>query len=364
VTAGPPDGPGSDGPVLAVDGGNAKTDLALVDSSGRLLTLIRGGGSSAHALGIEGSVKVLEDLLERAIAQAGLGPSARPLASVAYVLLAGADLPEERSSLRTKIERLAWSSRLVLDNDTLALLRAGTDRGWGISVVCGAGINALGLAPDGREVRFDALGPISGDWGGGGDVGLAALAAAARSADGRGPKTVLETAVAEHFEMTDPLEVSRAIHLRQIPRGRLLELASVVLSVCGQDRVAGDIVGHLANEVIAFATAALRRLELTRADADVVLGGRLLRAVSPSVIETIARGVDEAAPNARVLVAPSEPIVGATLLGLDALLADDSAEARARAELDAAVAAIGYGPADTAGRLPEESYGSAPSGQV
>jgi len=355
VTATRTDGPRSDVLVLAVDGGNAKTDLALVDSHGRLLSLVRGAGSSAHALGIEGSVEVVEGLLEGAISDAGLGSLGSPLAAVAYILLAGADLPEERSDLRTKIAEQGWTHRLVVDNDTPALLRAGTDRGWGIAVVCGAGINCLGLASDGREVRFPSLGAISGDWGGGGDVGLAALAAAARSADGRGPRTVLETAVPAHFGLADPLEVSRAIHLGQIPSARLLELAPAVLAASDQDRIAADIVGQVANEVIAFATAALRRLELTGADPDVVLGGRLMRAVSPGVIETVARGVNETAPNARVLVAESEPIVGAALLGLDALPADGSARARARAELDAAVAEIVYDSAVTAGRLPEQS---------
>ena len=119
---------------------------------------------------------------------------------------------------------------------------------------------------------------------------------------------------------------------------RLGELAPVVLAACDGDPVAADIIGRLADEVIAFATAALRRLELTGADPDVVLGGRLLRAVSPAVVETIARGVRELAPEANVLVAPSEPIVGAALLGLDAVGADPAARARARAELDAAVA--------------------------
>jgi N-acetylglucosamine kinase-like BadF-type ATPase len=358
VTAPRTDGVSGDGLVLAVDGGNSKTDLALLDSSGRLLSLVRGGGSSAHALGIDGAVEVLEDLLERAIARAGLGPLAQPLASVAYLLLSGADLPEERSRIRTKIEQLGWSDRLVVDNDTLALLRAGTDRGWGVSVVCGAGINCLGLAPDGRDARFLSLGAISGDWGGGGDVGLAALAVAARSADGRGTRTVLETAVPAHFGLTDPLEVSRGIHLGEIPSARLLELAPVVLAASDQDPVAAGIIGGLANEVIAFAAAALRRLELTRADPDVVLGGRLLRAVSPSVIETIARGVNEVAPEARVLVAASEPIVGAALLGLDALGADAGARKRIRAKLDAAVVDIGDAPEVTAGWLPEQSYGS------
>ncbi len=53
----------------------------------------------------------------------------------------------------------------MVDNDTFALLRSGTDRGWGVAVVCGGGINCVGLTADGREVRFPSLGPITGDWG-------------------------------------------------------------------------------------------------------------------------------------------------------------------------------------------------------
>ena len=91
--------------------------------------------------------------------------------------------------------------------------------------------------------------------------------------------------------------------------------------------------------MIAFACAAIRQLELAEADPDVVLGGRLLTAVPPSVIRiAIAREVQQLAPAARVLVSPSEPIVGAALLALDGVAADSGATARARAELDAAAA--------------------------
>jgi N-acetylglucosamine kinase-like BadF-type ATPase len=332
--------------VIAVDGGGVKTDLALLHSSGRLLSLVRGGGSSPHYVGVEGCVELLEMLLAQAISDAGLDPLPRPLAAAAQILLAGADLPEELATMRSRIEQLQWSERLAVDNDTLALLRAGTERGWGIAVVCGSGINCLGVDRDGREVRFPSLGEITGDWGGGADVGLAALAAAARSADGRGPRTALETAVPAHFGLSDPLEVARALHLRQMPTARLGELARVVFAVCDQDSVTAGIVRRLADEVIAFAGACVSRLELSGADPEVVLGGSLLRAVSPSVVETIARGVHEVAPNARVLVAPSEPIVGAALLGLDALAADASARARARAELDAAGETLGRRPSD------------------
>jgi N-acetylglucosamine kinase-like BadF-type ATPase len=259
--------------------------------------------------------------------------------STAYFLLAGADLPEERSTLQARLEGLGWSGRVVVDNDTLALLRSGTDRGWGIAVVCGAGINGFGLAPDGREVRFLSLGPISGDWGGGSHVGLAAVGAAVRSADGRGPRTILESAVPAHFGLPDAFEVARAFHLEVLPIERLGELAPVVFAAYADDPVAASIVGRMADEVTGFATAAARRLDLTEADPDVVLGGRLLRSATPNVIETITRGVHEVAPKARIGVAASEPIIGAALLGLDDLGAPADARRRARAELDAAVAA-------------------------
>jgi N-acetylglucosamine kinase-like BadF-type ATPase len=264
---------------------------------------------------------------------------------MASVLLAGADLPEERAALHAAIDKRRWSERLLVDNDTRALLRAGTDRGWGIAIVCGAGINCLGRAPDRREARFASLGEISGDWGGGGDIGRAALAAAARGAEGRGPQTVLERLVPAHFGLSDPLEVSHAVHLRQIPMARLGELAPVVFSVSDQDPVAAAIVQRLADEVVAFAAASLRRLELTADDPDVVLGGGLLRAASAAVIEKISDAVRNVAPHANVLVSPSEPIVGAALLGLDALGVGPNALERIRTELDGAVRTLATGDA-------------------
>ena len=86
---------------------------------------------------------------------------------------------------------------------------------------CGAGINCVGVAPDGRQVRFPSLGEISGDWGGGQDVGLAALWAAARSEDGRGPRTSLERLVPAHFGLDTPRELARALHFGRVAEREL-----------------------------------------------------------------------------------------------------------------------------------------------
>jgi 6-phospho-beta-glucosidase len=331
----------SESVVLAVDGGGVKTDLALADTSGRLLALARGGGSSPHYIGLDGCVELLRELLAQAVSRAGLPPGRARPADTASVMVAGADLPEELDALRSRIEMLGWTERLVVDNDTVALLRSGTDRGWGVAVVCGGGINCIGVAPDGRQVRFPSLGLTTGDWGGGSDVGMAALTAAARAADGRGPRTILETAVPAHFNLKQPFDVARALHLREMPSERLAELSRVVFKAADDgDAVAADIVGRVCHEVVTFAVVAMRRLDLVEEAPDVVLGGGVMRAASPKVIEAIESGVKEVAPSATVLVVKTGPIVGAALLGLDEMGAGAAASERLLAELDDAFVRI------------------------
>jgi N-acetylglucosamine kinase-like BadF-type ATPase len=325
--------------VLAVDGGAVKTDLALVGADGALLALERGPHTSPHHIGLEGCLGVLEGLLAAATAAAGLD-GARPVAEVAHLLLAGADLPAEEAALQEAAAARGWAARTLVQNDTFALLRAGTEAGWGVAVVCGAGINCVGVAPDGRHVRFPALGAITGDWGGGYDVGLAALSAAARSADGRGPRTALESSVPAYFGLATPDELAEAIHLERIPQRRLGELPPLVFAVAGHDEVAAGIADRLAVEVAALARAAITRLGLRGEAVEVLLGGGLMRSAPPRLLARVDAELRASGPAVRSRVVPDPPVVGAALLGLDDLGAGPEARARARRELHAAVAGI------------------------
>ena len=57
--------------VLAVDGGNSKTDLALVEADGSVLALVRGPLSSPHHLGIDGALAVSKASWRRRCARRG-----------------------------------------------------------------------------------------------------------------------------------------------------------------------------------------------------------------------------------------------------------------------------------------------------
>jgi N-acetylglucosamine kinase-like BadF-type ATPase len=326
--------------LLAVDGGATKTDLALVSADGALLALERGPLSSPHYLGLEGSLDVLAELLERAASGADLPTDDGPLTEVGQLLIAGLDLPSEVEDFHAAVGARGWSMRTIVDNDTFAILRAGTEQGWGVAVVCGTGINCVGVAPDGRHARFPALGAITGDWGGGYDVGLAAVSAAARSEDGRGARTTLEQAVPAYFGLSTPTELAEAIHHGRIAQRRLGELPRVVFAEASRDEVAAESVQRLADEVVALARVALQRLELTHTPVEVLLGGGLLRPGNGTLEGAIEAGLREVGEAITVRNTESPPIVGAALLGLDELGASTEAQERVRRELDEAVATL------------------------
>jgi N-acetylglucosamine kinase-like BadF-type ATPase len=326
--------------VLAVDGGNSKTDLALVAGDGSVVALVRGPQSSPQHLGVDGSLAVLERLLADAAEQSGVARDGGPAAETATLLMAGVDFPAEEEAVRGAVAGRGWAERVRVGNDTFAVLRAGTERGWGVAITCGAGINCVGVGPDGRQARFPALGAITGDWGGGYDLGLAAVSAAARSEDGRGAKTSLERAVPAHFGLETPTDLAEAIHVGRIQQRRVIELAPLVLAEAADDAVAAEIVAKLADEVVALARVALARLELTSEPVEVLLGGGVLQSAGGDLLDAIRQGLRAVGPNITVRPTATPAIVGAALLGLDDLGADGSVQERLRQELAAAFANV------------------------
>jgi N-acetylglucosamine kinase-like BadF-type ATPase len=313
------DAPIAPAAVLAIDGGNSKTDVALMASDGSVLAAVRGPGSCHQNIGLEEAGALLAELVAEAASAAGLDPGA-PVAAHTSACLAGADLPVEVEQLTELVSGLGWSASVCVRNDTFALLRAGTDAADAVAVVCGAGINCVGVAAGGQVARFPALGRLSGDWGGGSGLGGEALWFAVRAEDGRGSSTVLSESVAAHFGYPTATDVGAAIHLGEITHDRLTELSPVLMAAArAGDAVALALVDRLADEVSLFATVAMRKLGLLSVRTDLVLGGGVLTGSGPLVQDRIAERVAAVAPHAEIRLVTERPVVGAALLGFDAL---------------------------------------------
>ncbi|MFD3942325.1 N-acetylglucosamine kinase [Streptomyces sp. NPDC058579] len=313
--------------LLAIDAGNSKTDVAVVGADGSVLGAARGGGFQPPVVGVEEAVDALAEIVGRAAAEAGL-----PL-EFAHVsaCLANADLPVEEAELTAALEARGWTPSVRVYNDTFAILRAGLDEPRGVAVVCGAGINCVGMLPDGRTARFPAIGKISGDWGGGSGLAEEALWFAARAEDGRGEPTALVRTLPAHFGLPTMYALIEALHLGSIPYERRHELTPVLFRTSAEgDPVARSLVHRLADEVAALSTVALGRLDLLDEEAPVMLGGSVLAARHPELDGRIAELLAAKAPKAVIGVVTSPPVLGAALLALDAVAAGPEAAARLR----------------------------------
>ncbi|MFF4000402.1 N-acetylglucosamine kinase [Streptomyces californicus] len=378
--------------VVAIDAGNSKTDVALIGEDGTVLATARGGGFQPPVVGVEAAVDVLAEALGRAVAElsaaggsggsagasgasgasgplgasgargaasgtagahgvpgeasgaagaarargvsgvpgasGGLGPSVHVSAC-----LANADLPVEEAELAAALEARGWGSSVEVRNDTFAILRAGVDDPRGVAVVCGAGINCVGMTPDGRTARFPAIGRISGDWGGGSGLAEEALWFAARAEDGRGEPSELARALPGHFGLDSMYALIEALHRGAIPMVRRHELTPVLFATAAAgDAVASALVERLAEEVVAMASVALNRLGLLEEEAPVLLGGSVLAARHPQLNDRIAALLAARAPKAEVRVVTEPPVLGAALLGLDRTGADQEVRRRLRAQ--------------------------------
>ncbi|MFE7789480.1 N-acetylglucosamine kinase [Streptomyces sp. NPDC057460] len=319
--------------VLAIDAGNSKTDVALIGPDGTVLSTARGGGFQPQAVSVEVAVDVLGATLDEALAKAR--DTCGPVDSVGHVsaCLANADLPVEERELTEALRARGWGGTVEVRNDTFAILRAGVDEPRGVAVVCGAGINCVGMVPDGRTARFPAIGRISGDWGGGSGLAEEAMWFASRAEDGRGEPTELVRTLPAHFGLDSMYALIEAVHLGHIEFERRHELTPVLFATgAAGDPVARALVHRLAEEVVAMASVALTRLGLLDEEAPVVLGGSVLAARHPQLDDAIAELLAVRAPKAVIRLVAEPPVLGAGLLGLDRTGAAPEVHNRLRAQ--------------------------------
>ena len=310
------------GLILGVDGGNSKTALLVATTEGELVASLRGPGTNTHAVGPD----AVADVIGALVAQSGID---LPVDQGVF-FLCGADAPSDIAGLEGAIGGRGWARDVMVDNDTFALLRAGTDAPDAVAVICGAGINVVGRASGGRIARYPSLGWETGDWGGAVMLGREVLRLAARGEDGRGEPTALTEIVRDHFGAATVEAVGADVYYGRLPQSRLAELAPKVVAAAAGDAVAGSLVERLAVEIGLMARRAMRDLGV--AEADVVLGGGMLQSGKGLLYEAVLEHLPE---GARAVAVQDPPSLGSALAALDAAGASVDAKARLRSELRA-----------------------------
>jgi N-acetylglucosamine kinase-like BadF-type ATPase len=280
-----------------------------IRTDGAIVAHARGPASNPQLFGWEESLRRLDALRGSLMRSAAVAEF-----RTTHVYLAGMDLPSE---LHAAWEELARWHPDVIDNDTFALLKAGTTAPTAVAVVCGTGVNAVGVRADGGRVRYPALGALSGDWGGGDGVGRAAVWHAARATDGRGPATALARSIPEKWGLASFSDFMQEVHFGRLDQTVYSAIAPLVFGEADAgDPVSGMLIDRLAEELTLLASTTVRRLEAEERAVPVIFGGGVIVAGNPRLIEGITTRLSRTAPNAVMSIVSEPPLLGAGIAAL------------------------------------------------
>lgn len=300
--------------VLGIDGGGTKTVcwLAPLVDDGSRTVLGRGtaGPGNPRAAGFETAQANIVAAIAAAFADARLP---RKTVAAACLSLAGAGRASEQDQIAKWAENRAIATKVIVTDDAEPILAAAGDGQYNIALIAGTGTLCVGRTADGRRARAGGWGYLLGDEGSGYAIGLAALRAAVRAADGRGPETDMLGVLLKRLDAQTPQQLVERVYSPDMNRESIAALADVPFDLATTDAVAERIVDQAVSDLADMVASVVSQLSLApRQFAFTQAGGALLNLLNYSerLIQTVlARGIQPS----HWLVVP-EPAAGAVAI--------------------------------------------------
>jgi len=223
--------------VVGVDAGGTRTRAVVVDEEGRELARAEGGAALADPHAPEQAAETIAAVSRDAADRAGV-----PLPCAAlWAGVAGVGRETTRSGVEQALARMGLAERVRVSTDVEAAAADAFGSGPGILLVSGTGSIGWGRAEDGTLGRVGGWGSLIGDEGSGYAIGLEALRRIARTVDGRGPGTELQTAVIQSLGLEDAQDLIQ--WAAEADKGAVAALVPVVAQASrAGDAVAGEIL--------------------------------------------------------------------------------------------------------------------------
>lgn len=302
--------------ILAIDGGGSRTRCLAIDRQGQVVSQAESGPSN-HLL-VDGEVvkRSLAEGIDETLKLAGLNREAVRCASAGFagVDFDGAGAPAMEESLRDLgFENLVINGDMVIAHAGALQLRPG------VIALAGTGSVVLGIGTNDERIKVGGWGPIYGDEGSAYRIGEMSLRAAARAYDGRGPATVLQDALLSALNLNEFRETVSRVYVEGMEPREIAALSRVAYEVAeAGDEVARSLFLRAGDELAESVEAAIRQLKWGAPDVMVSYQGSVIESC-PLLRERFIEQVRRSVPNAAVVSPEFEPVIGAYLLGCQAL---------------------------------------------
>ncbi|MWV45953.1 ATPase [Paenibacillus sp. HJL G12] len=299
---------------LGIDGGGTKTYALLTDDRGNVLGKgVSGNGN--HQIDRALAAQSIQEAAEGALSEAGLRIHE---ISHAYFGLAGADREVDYRILHPLVQEIGFNRNYTINCDTMIGLRAGTNRPYGVALICGTGTNSAGRNPKGEHIQVGGFDYMYGDFGGGGSLNIEVFRSVIRSWDGREQETLLTPLLLNFlgYDSVGDMFDDFQDHGKHVP----VHTAKLLFEAAAEnDDVALEILHRQGVELGKSAAAVIHKLGMEKDTFDVVLAGSLLtRGDRGWIREKVELAVAAAAPKASVVTLSTEPVVGALWSAMEA----------------------------------------------
>ncbi|REE86439.1 N-acetylglucosamine kinase-like BadF-type ATPase [Paenibacillus taihuensis] len=292
---------------VGIDAGGSKTHALVTDEHGHVLGKGQSGNGN-HQIDAAEAARHLTEAAAEALQQAGIHHAD---VAHAYFGLAGADRETDFRILRPIVSAIGFP-RFSIACDTIIGLRAGTDRSYGISVICGTGTNCAGRNKKGEQLQVGGFTYMYGDFGGGGALNEEVFRSVIRAWDGREQPTLLTGLLLARLGYTSVEDMFNDYldHNKRVP----VDVTKLLFTAAAEgDAMAIEILNRQGVELGKSAAAAAKRLGMGEDTFDVVLTGSLVTRGDTGgwIRGPLERIVHEVAPHARIVTLTVDPVFGA-----------------------------------------------------
>jgi N-acetylglucosamine kinase-like BadF-type ATPase len=300
---------------LGVDVGGTKTAALVANEHGEALGYGIGGSGNYEGVGWDGFKSAVNNATHQALGNVGLTLSDITGTGMG---IAGYDWPSQKIDHLSALAEIGITQGLDIVNDAVLGILAGTEHGWGVSVVSGTGCNCRGRSRDhkheGRMVGGDSV--WSGEYAGGFDILTRAMRAVTFEWSMRGPKTALTDFFIQHTGAKDIDDLIEGLYVgRYHPFDRKFALQVFKIAESG-DPEALNVLRWAGRELGDMACGVIRQLNLQTETFDIVMIGSIFKGHS-LIRETLATTVHQVASHATLVHLMAPPVVGAVLLGME-----------------------------------------------
>jgi N-acetylglucosamine kinase-like BadF-type ATPase len=297
---------------LAIDQGGTKTAAIVADGDGRILGKGMGEGACHFFDGIPKAMAAVNQAAEAALAQAGLSPNNLNSISAG---MAGANWPDEFIALENGLRSLFPVDSIRVYNDCLIAMRGGTAAARCAVLCAGTGLNAAARFNGGPPFVFNNY--VEDVDQGAKGLAARALQAVFLSEIGALPSTALTEMALRLFELDSVDKLLLAYQRKQL-RNPIQNLSPLLFEASKKrDAVAQEIIFQFAVSISRYPIAAIQKHQAQHLEMDIVLSGGLFKNTGTPLVETISAEIHRVAPDARIIEAAYEPVVGALLMALD-----------------------------------------------